>query len=67
MLHSLFDTLIGSSIDPPTGEGPSHDVTNNFLVPGCICAISASEKSADTGCFVKILERHEGDQPYTDD
>ena len=27
LLHSLFNTLIGSSIDPPTADGLSHDVT----------------------------------------
>ena len=59
--------MIGSSIDPLTPDGPSHDVTNDFLVPGCICAIAASEKSIDTVWFVKILEKREADQPYTDD
>ena len=44
-----------------------HDVTNDFLVPGCICAIAASVKSANTVWFVKILERCKADQPYTDD
>ena len=47
--------VVGSSIDPPTAEGPSHDVTNNFLVLGCVCAIAASEKSTDIICFVNIL------------
>ena len=47
----------GSSIYPPTADGPSDDVTNDFLVPGCICAIAASEKSTGTAWFVKVLER----------
>ena len=66
LLHSLFDILIGSSIDPPTADGLSHDVTNDFLVQGCICAIAASEKWTDTVWFVKILEKREADEPYTD-
>ena len=45
---------MGSSVDSPTAEGPSHDVTNN-LVLGCVCAIAASEKSTDTIWFVNIL------------
>ena len=65
VLHS--SVVEGTSIDPSTADGPSHDVTNDFLVPGCICAIAASEKSTDTVWFVKILKRHEADQPYTDD
>ena len=64
LLHYL---LISSSIDPPAATGSFHDVTNDFLVPGCICAIAASEKSIDTVWFVKILEKHVADQPYTDD
>ena len=64
MLHYL---LISSSINPPAATGSFHDVTNDFLVPGCICAIAASEKSIDTVWFVKILEKHVADQPYTDD
>ena len=67
MLRSLFDSLKCSFIDPPTGDGISHDVTNDFLVPGCICALAANENSTDTVWFVKILERCEVDQPYTDD
>ena len=35
-------------------------------MPDCICAIAPSEKSTDTVWFVKILERREADQPYTD-
>ena len=34
----------GRSIDPVTTDGPSHDVTNDLLVPGCICAIVAKWK-----------------------
>ena len=49
MLHSLFDTLIDSSVDTPTAAGHSHDVTNNFLVPDFVCAIIASEKSTQFG------------------
>ena len=59
---SIFE---GSSIDSPTADGSSH-VTNNFLVPGCICEIATGEKSTDTVWFVKILERLEADQLYTD-
>ena len=66
LLHSFFDTLIGSSIDPPTADGLSHGVTNDFLVQGCICAIAASEKWTDAVWFVKILEKREADEPYTD-
>ena len=33
----------------------------------CICAIAAIEKSTDTFWFIKIIERREVDQPYTDD
>ena len=59
--------MIGSSsYSPPPTDGPSHDVTNAFLVPGCIFAIVASENSPDTVCFVKIHERCEADQPYID-
>ena len=57
----------GFLIDPPTAGGPAHDVTNDFFVPGHICAIAASEKSTYIVCVVKIIERHETDQPYTDD
>ena len=57
----------GSSIDRPTADGLSHDVTNDLIVAGCICAIAASEKSTDTIWFDKILEKHEADQPYADD
>ena len=57
----------GSNSDPPAVNGPSNDVTNDFLVPGCICAIAATEKSTNTVCFVKILESREANQPYTDD
>ena len=64
MLHSSI--ILVSSIDPPCVDGPSHDITSDFLVPGCICAIASSEKSTDTVWFVKILKRHEADQPYTD-
>ena len=56
----------GRSIDPVTTDGPSHDVTNDLLVPGCMCAIVANEKSTNTVWFVKILEKREADQPYTD-
>ena len=35
-------------------------------MPDCICAIAPSEKPIDTVWFVKILERREADQPYTD-
>ena len=38
-----------------------------LCMPGHICAIAACEKSTDIVCFVKIIERHETDQPYTDD
>ena len=47
----------GSSIDHPFADGPSHDVTNDFLLPGCVWIIAASEKSTDTIWFVEILER----------
>ena len=57
----------GSSIDPPTANGPSHDVTNDFIISDCICAIAASEKLTDTVLFVKILKWGEADQPYTED
>ena len=67
LLYYLLVTLIGSSSDPPNADGPSYDVKNDFLVAGFICAIAASEKSTDTVWFVKILERCEADQPYTDD
>ena len=56
----------GSFIDSPTADGSSHDVTNDFLVPGCICAIVPSKKWTDIVWFVKILERCEAGQPYTD-
>ena len=49
--------MIGSSTGPPTANGPSHDVTNDFLVSGCIYAIATSEKSTDTVWLVKILEK----------
>ena len=35
-------------------------------MPGYIYAIAASVKSTDTDWFVKILERREANQPYTD-
>ena len=54
--------MIGSSIDTPTADGSSHDVTNDFLVPGCIYTIAAREKSTDAVWSVKILEKHEADQ-----
>ena len=63
----MFDTLKDSSIVPPIADDLSHDVTFDFLVPGCICAIATSEKSIDTVWFVKILEKPEAHQPYTDD
>ena len=62
----MLVTLIGSSSDPPNADDPFYDVKNDFLVPGFICAIAASEKSTDTVWFVKILERCEADQPHTD-
>ena len=38
-----------------------YSVTNDFLVPGCICA----QKWTNTVWFVKILERRQADQTYT--
>ena len=35
---------------------------NDFLVPGCISAIAADDKSTDTVWFVKIIERCEADK-----
>ena len=65
MLHSSI--VGGSSIDPASVGSPSHDVMNNFLVPGCIYAIAANEKSTDKVWLVKIREGSKADQPYTDD
>ena len=65
LLHSSI--VQGSSIDPPTADGPSDDIKNDFLVPDCIWAIFASKKSTDTVSFVKILEKRETGQLYTDD
>ena len=45
----------GSSIDPFTDDGPSNDVTNDFLVPGCNCKYAAGEKLADAVWFFKIV------------
>ena len=56
-----------SSIDPLTDDGPSNYAKNYFLVPGSTYAIAAREKLTDTVWFVKIPERPEADQPYTDD
>ena len=60
--QKILSFIKGSSTDLPTADGPSHDVTNDFFSAGHICAIAAGEKSADTVCFVKILERHEENQ-----
>lgn len=65
MLHSSI--VQHSSIDPSTAGDSSNDARKGFLVPGCICAFSASESSTDTLCFVKIFERHDADQLYADD
>ena len=50
--------LEGSSTEPSTADA-SHDVTNDHLVPGCVCATAAHEILTDTVWFVKILERYE--------
>ena len=68
MQSALLSSIVqASSVDPPTADGPSPNVANDFLVPGCICEIAASENSTDTVWFVKIFESSEADQPYTDD
>ena len=53
-LHSSIAE--GSSIDPPTADGPSHDVTNDVLEQTYICTIA--EKLTDAVWFSKILKRH---------
>ena len=62
----MFINFKGSSSDNPTADGPSYDVTNNYLVPDCICVIAAGEESTDTVWFVKVPKKCEADQPYSD-
>ena len=48
-------------------DSEDEDVSNEFLEPGSICAISASEHSVDTVKFVKIIGEFESTADLKDD
>ena len=63
--HLNKTTLWSSTVAENTIDNADASIekaVNDFLVPRCICAIAIDDKSTDTVCFLKIIERCEADK-----
>ena len=63
-MQQLKETTLRSSL--PSNDDVA-EVDKEFILPGSVCAIAASEKSSDTVWFVRIESEETLQEATTDD